>query len=232
MILTFVKVLKLDYGESMDIAHLLKRAKEFHGHLCPFVALGIKASTIAMNEIGIQRVDESKSIGEDIIAIVECNNCFVDGVQITTGCTFGNNSLIYFDLGKNALSLVKRDEWEGVRVYIDADRINKYFSKEANELFEKVVVKRQGDEEDKRRMAQLWEEIAYKMIDVPKDEFKVEKVKVEPIEQAPIFKNVRCSSCNELVMEIRAVFVDEKPYCLKCAGKDYYAVIGRGIVKR
>ncbi len=210
----------------MDKTQILEKAKEFHGHLCPFVALGVKASIIAMDEIGVQRSDENKSIGEDIIAIVECNNCFVDGVQVATGCAFGNNSLIYFDLGKNALSLVKRGEWEGVRIYIDADKINKYFSREANELFEKVVVKRQGDEEDRRRMAQLWEEIAYKMLDVPKEDFKVEKVKVEPIEQAPIFKNVRCSSCNEFVMEVKAVFVDEKPYCLKCAVKTTMLLLG------
>ena len=210
---------------------MLEKVKEFHGHLCPFVALGVRASIIAMEELGVARVDESASIGEDLIAIVECNNCLVDGVQVATGCTFGNNSLIYFDLGKNALSIVKRGIWEGVRVYIDAEKINKYFSKEANELFEKVVVRREGDEKDKQLMAKLWEEIAYRMLDVPKEDFKVEKIKVEPIEQAPIFKSVRCNSCNELVMETKAAFIDEKPYCLKCAGKNYHDVIGRGIVE-
>ncbi|RLI76968.1 formylmethanofuran dehydrogenase [Archaeoglobales archaeon] len=210
---------------------VLEKAKEFHGHLCPFVALGVKASIIAMEELGVERIDENASIEEDLIAIVECNNCFVDGVQIATGCTFGNNSLIYFDLGKNALSLVKRGVWEGVRVYIDADGINKYFSREANELFEKVVVRREGDEKDKQQMAKLWEKIAYKMLDVPRDDFKIERVRVKPIEQAPIFKSVRCSSCNELVMETKIVFVDGKPHCLRCAGKNYHAVVGRGIVE-
>lgn len=214
------------------LLQVLEKAKEFHGHLCPFLALGVKASMIAMDEVGVQRLDVNKSIEESVIAIVECNNCFVDGVQVATGCTFGNNSLIYFDLGKNALSLVKRGSWEGVRIYIDAENLReRYFSKEAIELFEKVVVKRQGDEEDRQRLSQLWEEIGYKMLELPKEEFKVEIVKIEQIEQAPIFKSVRCSSCNELVMETRVIYVNEEPYCLKCAGKSYYAVIGRGIVE-
>jgi len=215
-----------------SLQEILERAKEFHGHLCPFVALGVKASIIAMDEIGVQRLDVNKSIEESVIAVVECNNCFVDGVQVTIGCTLGNNSLIYFDLGKNALSLVKRNSWKGVRVYIDAENLReRYFSKEAIELFEKVIVKRQGDEEDRQRLSQLWEEIGYKMLKIPKEEFKVERVKIEQIEQAPIFKSVRCSSCNELVMETRVVYVSEGPYCLSCAGKSYHAVIGRGIVE-
>ena len=45
---------------------------------------------------------------EKVTCIIECNNCFSDGVQITTGCTFGNNALIYRDLGKNAFTLIRR----------------------------------------------------------------------------------------------------------------------------
>ncbi|MEM2120705.1 MAG: FmdE family protein, partial [Archaeoglobaceae archaeon] len=128
----------------MDLAKLLTKAKDFHGHICPFLAVGVRISAIAMDELGIQR-DEEATIGEEILAIVECNNCLTDGVQVATGCTLGNNSLIYLDLGKNALTLVKRSDWNGVRVYVDADKLReKYFSKEAVELFEKVIVKRKG----------------------------------------------------------------------------------------
>jgi formylmethanofuran dehydrogenase subunit E len=174
----------------------------------------------------------SESIEEDILAVVECNNCFADGVQIATGCTFGNNTLIYHDLGKNALTLVRRSSWEGVRVYIDAEKLTEnHFPKEATELFEKVVTKRRGDEEDRKRLSQMWEEIGYKMLEIPKEEFKIERVRIEPVEQAPIFKSVRCTSCGELAMKTRIVYIDEKPYCLKCAGEKYYAVIGRGIIE-
>ncbi len=74
-----------------------------------------------MKELGVNRLGFNGSIDEEILAVVETNNCFTDGVQVATGCTLGNNSLVYLDLGgKTALTLVKRGEWEGVRIYIDA----------------------------------------------------------------------------------------------------------------
>jgi len=93
------------------------------------------------------------------------------------------------------------------------------------------VVKRCGSEEEWRRLSELWEELGIKMLYLPEDDFKIEFVKVPEIERAPIFNSVRCTSCGELVMEIRSVNVSGKPYCLKCAGERYYAVIGRGIVE-
>jgi len=72
---------------------LLMKAKEFHGHICPFLAIGVRMSVLAMEKLGIGK-DEMASVREDVLAIVECNNCLTDGVQVATGCTFGNNSLI------------------------------------------------------------------------------------------------------------------------------------------
>ncbi len=205
---------------------MLLKAKEFHGHICPFLALGIKASTLAMQKLGIGRSGEEESIEESVLAIVECNNCFADGVQVATGCTFGNNSLIYYDLGKNAVTIVRRGEWKGIRIYVDGEKIMGYFPKEALELFNKVIVRREGSEEDRKRLSKVWEEVGFKMLEVPEEAFKIEEVKVKPIEPAPIVKSVRCKKCGELVMDIRTV----NGLCLKCAGEKIHAVIGRGIV--
>jgi len=217
--------------EERDYEGILRYAREFHGHVCPYVALGIRASMIAMEELGVGRLDYSGSVDERILAVVETNNCFTDGVQVTTGCTLGNNSLIYFDLGKTALTLVKRSDWNGVRVYADGERLRRHYPPEAVELFNRVVKERKGTDEERKRLWELWEEIAHKMLRLPKNEFKVERVRVEPIEQAPIFESVRCSGCGELVMGTRVVYRDGRPLCLKCAGERYYAVIGRGIVE-
>lgn len=208
------------------LRYLLHKAKNFHGHVCPFLALGIKMSDIAMKKIGIKSENIS-SLGEDILAIVETNNCIADGVQIATGCTLGNNSLIYFDLGKNAVTLTKRSNWEGVRVYIDAEKLNqKHISSEAKELFNKVVVKREGGKEEALKLTMIWEETGWKMLELSEEEFEIEIVKVEPIERAPIFESLKCKKCGELAMATRI----KDGLCLKCMG-NYYAVVGRGIVK-
>ena len=78
-----------------DTETLLLKAGQLHGHYCPGLAMGVMAASFAMNEL------KTKSDGmEDVLAITETNNCFSDGVQFVTGCSFGNNSLIFKDLGK------------------------------------------------------------------------------------------------------------------------------------
>ncbi|NJE46236.1 formylmethanofuran dehydrogenase [Thermococcus sp. GR7] len=216
--------------EERDAEKILEYAREFHGHVCPYLALGIRASLIAMEELGVGRLDYSGSVDESILAIVEVNSCFTDGVQVATGCTLGNNSMIYIDLGKTALTLVKRSTWEGVRVYTDAEKLRKYYPPGTTELFNKVVKERKGTPEERKRLWGLWESIAKTMLYLPKEEFKIERVKVPPIEQAPIVESVRCSRCGELVMSTRIVYINEEPLCMRCANEKYHAIIGRGIV--
>lgn len=205
------------------------KAKELHGHICPFLVLGLRASEIAMKRLGVEQANSLETVGEELLAIVECNNCFTDGVQVATRCTIGNNCLVYLDLGKNALTLVRRRDWKGVRVYIDRGRLDKYFSKEAMALFEKVVVKREGTPDEVKKLQEIWTKIAYSMKDLPEEEFKIEEVKVAGIERAPIFESIRCEKCGELAMKTRVKIVDGKPICLGCLG-ECEAVVGRGIV--
>ncbi|AFK22423.1 FmdE family protein [Pyrococcus sp. ST04] len=214
-----------------DLEGILEYAREFHGHICPYLALGIKASIIAMEELNVERLDYSGSVDESILAIVETNSCFADGVQVTTGCTLGNNSLIYIDTGKTALTLVKRGNWEGIRVYVDADRLKKFLPDRATELFNKVVKERKGTYEERKELWKLWEEIGRKFLYLPEDVFEIKRIKVVPIEQAPIFESIRCSKCNELVMSSKVIYINEKPYCKICAGEEILAVVGRGITK-
>jgi len=209
---------------------LVEKAKEFHGHICPFVVLGLRASEIALEKLGLARAGEKETIGEEILAIVECNNCFTDGVQVATGCTLGNNSLIYLDTGKNAVTIVRRGDWRGVRVYVDSEKLReKYFKKEATDLFEKAVIKREGTPEDYKKLSRLWAEIGRNMMNIPENEFKIEELKVKEIEKAPIFESVKCEKCGELTMKTRIEYVKGKAVCSGCLGKSN-ALIGRGIV--
>ena len=77
---------------------LMLDAAQVHGHFCPGLAMGIMMASKAMQLI------RGKSDGlEDLLAIVETNNCVSDGIQFVTGCTFGNNALIFKDWGKTAI---------------------------------------------------------------------------------------------------------------------------------
>ncbi|HNT72523.1 MAG TPA: FmdE family protein, partial [Methanothrix sp.] len=49
------------------------------------------------------------------------NACFADGVQAVSGCTLGNNALVYRDLGRLAVTFAIRGRDTGVRVRVLPD---------------------------------------------------------------------------------------------------------------
>lgn len=208
-----------------NLGRLLEISGLLHGHFCPGSAMGVKAAARAVTELGI-----SKSTGmEEIVAIVETNNCFSDGVQMVTGCSFGNNALIYRDYGKTAFTLARRDG-EGVRVAALFDRVAAERSPEANELWEKVVIKRCGSEDESRRLTELWKELSFKVLELPdKEVLDIKRVQADVPAYARIFNSAICSVCGESVMEPRARTKDGQPVCIPCSGQAYYQLAGDGI---
>ena len=106
--------------EGKDLSALLLRAGELHGHYCPGVSSGVLAAVYGLHrlsefrQVPLRRILGSDGL-EELLAVVETNSCFADGVQFITGCTFGNNGLIYLDFGKTAVTLADRSG-SGVRV--------------------------------------------------------------------------------------------------------------------
>jgi formylmethanofuran dehydrogenase subunit E len=213
-----------------DLHRLLLKAGELHGHFCSYLTLGLKAGCLAVRELGVQSAGM-----EEVIAVVETNNCFSDGIQVATGCSFGNNALVFRDIGKTAFSLARRDG-ESVRVALkpdDEDRFGDRFP-EAAVLFDKLVRRREepapGESE---RMMQLWREISFAYIEVPEEElFKVERRVTQLPSYAPIFASATCSECGEEVMESRLRIKDGQPVCMDCAGVEQYVLDGSGMSLR
>jgi len=207
-----------------DLYRLLRMTGMLHGHFCPFSAMGVKAAMRAVRELGV------RSTGmEDVVAIVETNNCFSDGVQFVTGCSFGNNALIYRDFGKTAFTLARRSG-DGVRISVRAERVSEERPPEATELFEKVVIERGGSESDKKRLSELWTELSFRVLELPDEEvFDIKMVAVDVPAYARIFESVKCSVCGENIMEPRARIKDGKAVCIPCSGQEYYQLAGDGI---
>ncbi len=210
-----------------NLPELLILSGELHGHFCPGLAFGVKAGFL-----GLRKLDFENTGMEELLAIVECNNCFVDGIQVVTGCSFGNNALLYKDLGKTAVTIASRKLQKAFRIVLKhwADEEPSDVEKEARELFDRVVRKREKDPETVRRMQELWTQLSFATIEKPDEElFDVSEVGVELPAYAPIFDNAVCEKCGETCMESRAVLVGGKPCCIPCAGTDYFMVAGKGV---
>ena len=70
----------------------LRRATAFHGHLGPWLVLGLKAGTYARKRLAASPFE--------LDARVFCpagppHTCFVDGVQFGSGCTMGKGNIIH-----------------------------------------------------------------------------------------------------------------------------------------
>jgi formylmethanofuran dehydrogenase subunit E len=205
---------------------LLLAAGRLHGHYCPGLAMGVMAAMKAVNALS------AFSDGmEDTLAITETNNCFSDGVQYVTGCTFGNNALIFKDMGKTAFTLVNRDG-KGIRIcskHESREVIREAFP-DFEELYQKVVVEQNRDDEMLVEYKQLSVQRSFGTLDIPFDRlFSVSRPEVKVPDYASIHDSVVCDSCHESVMESRTIKKNGKILCLSCAGSRYYYLCGDGI---
>jgi len=75
----------------------IEKIISFHGHSCPGLSIGIRASELAQQELG--DLPDTR-----MVCIVETDMCGVDAVQFLTGCTFGKGNLIHKDYGKMAFT--------------------------------------------------------------------------------------------------------------------------------
>jgi formylmethanofuran dehydrogenase subunit E len=218
------------YVRASDREGILLEAGQIHGHFCPYLALGVMAGVHAQQELGV--AGEGM---EDVVAVVETNSCFADGVQVATGCTFGNNALVYRDYGKTAVTLVDREDPEnGVRIHVK-ERENLIESEypEASDLFDRVVADRDATAEERERFGEAWAEVAFDLIGRPIfDLCDVETgVTVDLPAYAPIFEDARCAECGEQVMAPKVVERDGETLCRVCADAPYYQLDGRGLTR-
>lgn len=71
----------------------IKNAENLHGHLGPFLVIGVKMARLAMKEL---KANEAKPLDMQVFAklpLITPFSCILDGIQATTQCTVGNRKL-------------------------------------------------------------------------------------------------------------------------------------------
>lgn len=212
-----------------DTEKLLVKAAQIHGHFCPGLAMGIMAATYAMNEL---KIDDSDGL-EEVVAIMETNNCMSDGVQFVTACTFGNNALVFHDIGKMAFTLARRNG-TGIRISArpDSREYMRSSLEKFSEQYAKVVKEKDHSNASTSKFKSTGLQAALNTLKLDFNKiFEVKPVKVGIPEYAPSHDSTLCEKCGEGVMATRIVKKDNKNLCIPCAGKIYYQLSGNGIDK-
>ena len=94
-----------------------EKAKTFHGHECPGLAVGVKVSQAVMEKMGV-----NPACDEELVCITESDACGVDAIQALLGCTMGKGNLICKPTGKQAFTFIDRKTGRGMRFYLKAKR--------------------------------------------------------------------------------------------------------------
>jgi len=83
----------------------LKSIIEFHGHLGPFLVLGVRAGLLANSLLGKDCFKMRVTVTTEPSPPT---SCFVDGVQFVTGCTMGKRN-IKLRRGKSTSAVFLKD---------------------------------------------------------------------------------------------------------------------------
>lgn len=186
----------------------IDRIVEFHGHMCPGLAMGVLAARIALEEIGPHAADE------EVVAVAETDMCAVDAVQFLTGCTFGKGNLVHRDWGKNAFTFYRRSDGRAIRVAARPGAIER--DPEQTELLDRIRAGEAGEEEA-QRLAELRLARARRVLEMePTDVYTVEQFVGDPPPRARIHATLLCDGCGEGVMETRIRLYDGRQLCLPC----------------
>lgn len=81
---------------------VLAATAALHRHLCPRQVLGARLALAGAAALGIP----VPQTGKRLMAIVETDGCFSDGVAVATNCWVGRRTMRVEDYGKVALTLV------------------------------------------------------------------------------------------------------------------------------
>jgi formylmethanofuran dehydrogenase subunit E len=186
----------------------LDRVVDFHGHMCPGLAMGVQAAQIALREIGPHAEDE------EVVAVVETDMCGVDAIQFLTGCTFGKGNLIHRDWGKSAFSFFRRSDGRAIRISLRPDAWQR--DPEHQTLFAKVR-SGQATDAEKAQFQQHHVARSHKVLALDPDSlYQVEELHTGPPRKARIHASITCANCGEATMETRVRRLDGQDLCQPC----------------
>jgi formylmethanofuran dehydrogenase subunit E len=169
----------------METKDLMKKATIFHGHICPGIAIGVLAARFFL-KYGFEH-----SPDEELVAVVETDNCSVDALQAILGTTYGKGNLIHHDYGKNNYTIYSRRKQKAIRLSLKPSIL------------------------EDRKLSR--DEKIQKLLSLePEDIFEIREVKYDPPSMAMIEDSVACDICGELTMSSRIMNYQNRNICIPC----------------
>ncbi len=191
------------------VEDLWSKAVTFHGHICPGIAVGFRASVYALNLLGYK----GEKFSDSYNVVVENDVCGNDGVQIVTGCTTGNDGLIIDNKGKQAFNFISKKTARGIRLVLN---VPLWESDEPIYLHQKVKGGISTEQEKKSFFA-FRHQRGLQIMNIPDEQlFKVADVELVLPKKPRLYPFVKCSVCKEEVMTPWASEFEGNIICAGC----------------
>ncbi len=87
-------------GQKQEPEEIVERAVDFHGHLGPFLVLGVRMGLIGLRELEVKKGNPKLRVTVMTKPSVPFS-CVIDGIQTATKCTVGNRKLKLQDSSGN-----------------------------------------------------------------------------------------------------------------------------------
>lgn len=186
-----------------------KKAVDFHGHVCPGLAIGFKAA-----RAGMEWLKEHRAEDEELVAIVETDACCADAIQVLTGCTFGKGNFVFRDYGKNVFSFISRRSGSGVRVGLRAGAFQPH--ERHMELIQKIRAET-ATEQERSEFHQLHEQRSHEILGKEATElFNLESIEIQLPPKAKIEPSRICEMCGEPTMASKLEQRGDRQLCRSC----------------
>jgi formylmethanofuran dehydrogenase subunit E len=96
----------------MTLEEILQESAALHRHLCPRQVLGARMGLMAGRLLNVALPQTDKRL----LAIVETDGCFVDGLSVAVNCWVGRRTLRVEDYGKVAATLIDTETERALRI--------------------------------------------------------------------------------------------------------------------
>ena len=184
-----------------------KKAAEFHGHICPGLAMGYRVAKYAKEHY-------PRSQDEELVCIAENSSCSIDAVQALLGCTSGKGNLILKNNGKQVFTFYYRDKGKALRIYFKGDIF------ESMDALRKKQAAGTLSPEEKKELQARRAGIIDDILNAGEEEvLSVREADIPAPEKARIYPSLVCQECGESFMEILGRTAQGKIVCKDCFEK-------------
>ena len=198
----------------MEFKDLFDMGLKFHGHKCPAMPLGIKAGLAAMKALGVNRAQDKELYVESETGQGHAAGCFLDGIMVATGCTYGKSNIKKRHYNKMAFTLIDQTTGKTVRVSLKPD----FFEKALASPF---VQKRKAGVPPQDIEPEITDPLVNRILELNDEAFlDVGEVQTVDVKKGKaVFTAKRCAKCGELtfVNKLREM-EDGTLACIPCSG--------------